>query len=110
MNMTSTKSNYNKVVAYGKVVENKKKTFHSRTADFDYRQLVIESSFHDLFTDKVIKCLHATNVWAEDLKLICEDIQVGDSVEVESYLESERNKKDPTLFFHKLNAIKIEKK
>jgi hypothetical protein len=110
MNTTSTKSNHNKVVAYGIVVENLKKTFHSRTSDFDYRQLVIETSFHDLYTDKVIKCLHATNVWAEDLKPICDDIQLGDLVEVESYVESERNKKDPTLFFHKINAIKIEKK
>lgn len=109
MNSTSTKSSYNRVVAYGRVIEKNPKSFHKDGKDYDFLQLVVLCQFHDLYNDRISSQLHVTNVWNPELITICNDIEVGDNVEVESYVESERNKKDPALFYHKMNATKIKK-
>lgn len=109
MNSTSTKSSYNRVVAYGKVLEKNRKSFQKDKKDYEFMQLVLLCEFHDLYNDRVSSQLHVTSVWNPELLAACEEIQVGDNVEVESYVESERNKKDPALFYHKLNATKIKR-
>lgn len=107
MNLTSTSVSYNRVLVYGKVLEKNKKTFQYEDMEREFVQLVLACQFHDLYHDKILKHLHVTNVWNPPLLAVCDEIDIGDYIEVESYIESLRNKKDPTLFYHKLNATKI---
>jgi hypothetical protein len=109
MNSTSTKSSYNRVVAYGKVLEKNTKSFQRENKDYMFLQLVILCEFYEYITDKVFTKLHVTNVWNPKLLSICETIEVGDTVEVESYVETERNRKDPGTFYHKMNATRVIK-
>jgi hypothetical protein len=108
--MTTTRNDFNRVKAFGTIIECRLKSFFTRNKEYTYYVLAINCEFHDLYNDKFIKVIHATNVWSDKLKAICAELKPGDQVEVESTLESDKNKKDPSLYFHKVNALKIVKK
>jgi len=109
MSSTFFKNRYHRIWVYGKVVEKNLKFFEKEGKQHSFLQLVISCEFYDYVLGKINTQLHVTNVWKQSLLAICEIIEIGDTVEVESYVETERNRRYPELFYHKMNATKIIK-